>query len=89
MVPERKHKQFFRIRTPVCLEGYGVRKDMYWLFGSIVLLDFNMKTLIKEAITINQIVPGVFSFSDLLGMNYDDYELVIQEMKRINKKDGR
>lgn len=90
MVSTCKHKQFFRIRTPASVEGYGVRKDIYWLFESIVLLDFNRETLIKETIVINQIIPGVFRYGDLLDMNYDDYEKVIQEVKRIQeeKKNG-
>ena len=50
-----------------------------------MLLDFNKEIQIKEAIIINQVIPGVFNFRDLEEMNYSDYEKVIREVKKIQE----
>ena len=79
------HVGFFCLRAPAGIKREP-RADALWLFGSIISLDISRQIIIKEAMAIGTIVPGVFSYGDLLRMKYRDYEKTIVYAKEIKDK---
>ena len=83
---DNKHKQFFRLRAPIYLEGYGAQKNIFWLFKSIELIDFNTDILLDEYIAINLIVPGLFTLEEIKKLNFYEYEKLIKKVSKIGEK---
>jgi len=56
------------------------------MFEAIKLLDFSQEVMIHEVMFINRILPGAFSFKDLKGLYFKEYELILEEVKKIAKE---
>lgn len=85
MASPGEYKQFFRFRTPVRVDGSGVRPHAAWLARSIELIDFTRWDLIGESTAIGRVVPGVFSYDTLKSLYMDDYEKLIKLVVQIGK----
>lgn len=71
--------KFFRIRTPVDIAG------VHTIDRAIRLIDFDNDSFLRECIFICQIIPGCFSYKDLLFMDFSEYEKILEIAKKINK----
>lgn len=84
----------------VCRSGYikffcrrayaGIKREprinAFWLFGGAVFLDISREIIIKEAMALGTIIPGVFTYGDLLKMKISEYETVLEEANKIKKQ---
>lgn len=48
-----------------------------------------MDIFLDEVIALNRIIPGLFTFSDLRDMAFDDYEKVLTKAKKIGREHGQ
>lgn len=70
-----QHGEFFRVRSPARLTaGDPIRP--WSAFEGLKYVDLSRRLLVEEAVRICLSYPGSFSFEGLLGMGYDEYEMV-------------
>ena len=81
-----EYLKFFRLRAPACIAGYGVHQGANWLAPALELLDYNEKDFLKEVMAISMVVPGAFTFMDLENLDFDAYEMILEDVKSINDK---
>jgi hypothetical protein len=86
MVCAYKYKQFFRVRSPLCIAGSGdSEKYTWWLFESLAYIDFSKEVLFEESLAIYHYLNGYYRKDDIENMFFDEYEKVIKKVKEIKQ----
>ena len=81
-----KYVKFFRFRAPInVFEFTGARKNnLSWLSDSILLLDYDKVSFIKEAFLVMYYTRGGTSLDRLEKMPFDEFALFVEEAFRIH-----
>lgn len=61
---------------------------MWTISDCFVSIDFNEKQLMVESVSICFALHGAIGFNDLRHMEWDRYEILIEEINRRNQKNG-
>jgi hypothetical protein len=80
-----EYLKFFRFRSPLVLEGEGAKGDI-WLEWALQFIDFSKEALLKEYFWIANHSQGGFTYRDICGMSFKEYEIVLNEAKKIDAK---
>lgn len=76
-----EYLEFFRFRTPT-----GLTEGVHKVKDAIKLIDFSIDSMLDEAVFINRVIPGCFSYDNLRHMKFSEYEKVLSIAKEINDK---
>jgi hypothetical protein len=78
-----KHNQFFRFRSAIELND-SQTKEEYWIAKSLQYIDVSRQVLLIEGLRIAQATFGGVGITELMNMDFSDYELIVEELMKKN-----